>query len=409
MFEQSKLLVGRYRLDSIVGSGSSAQVWSAWDTALTRDVAIKILLPRSDQEKQRIWREARLAALLGNSAVPIYDYGDDGNRCFLVMELVEEPNLRTFLAETTDLASSAVIGLARHLLVALSLAHDMSIVHRDVKPENIFVDGTSEQIDRVRLVDFGLAFVKNLTAMSLGRLTEEQVLSGTPAYLSPEQARGVEIGRESDIYSAGCVLYEVCCGSPPFEGDLGELLSKHMYVPAIPLREREVKLPDAFMTLVDVMLSKNPSDRPSSKDAIDIIDAVTKGTPDLATSRRQSGHASREQRMVAAAAVSKAPAKVLRAMVSEDPPAWLATKLSAAGVVLPPFDDEPDFLLSTPAHLPTDTTLPIVVWSAEQALSLSGLIKAGVAFMLSPDTPVAGLHRTLQGLVSSANRMDGVP
>ncbi len=404
MSEQSKLLVGRYRLDSIVGSGSSAQVWSAWDTALARAVAIKILHPKGEQEKQRIWREARLAALLGSFAVPIYDYGDDGNRCFLVMELVEEPNLRTFLTETT-LQSSAVIGIAKHLLEGLAHAHDMSIIHRDVKPENIFVGGTSEKIDRVRLVDFGLAFVKAHTALSLGRLTEEQVLSGTPAYLSPEQAKGIEIGRESDIYSAGCVLYEVSCGKAPFEGDLGELLSKHMYVPAIPLQDRDVKLPHALMQLVDAMLSKSPSERPSSKDALAIIDALHEDSPDLATSRRPSGHASREERMVAAAASSVAPAhRVHATVVGEDPPSWLVEKLKAASVMLPPLDGPPDFILSPSAHVPATADLPIVVWSAGESLSLSSLIKAGIAFALSPDTPVAGLHRTLQGLIAAANR-----
>ncbi len=134
--------------------------------------------------------------------------------------------------------------------------------------------GSDGQISRVRLVDFGLAFKRAEQINSLGRLTDTSVLSGTPLYLSPEQARGGDIDSKSDVYSAGCVLYEVACGLAPFGGGLGELLSKHMYIPAIPLRERVPDIALAFSDLVDEMLEKPPEERPTAAAVVDALTAM---------------------------------------------------------------------------------------------------------------------------------------
>ncbi len=408
------LVAGRYRLDAVVGSGSSAEVWSAWDVVLSRAVAVKLLGPQSDTEKSRIWREARLAALLGDSvAVPMYDFGDDGKHCFLVMELVTDPSLRTFLKEMPQPPASIALTLGLHLLEALAQTHALSIVHRDVKPGNIFVGGSKERIDRVRLVDFGLAFLgtgdgKNA---SLGRLTDAQVLSGTPMYLSPEQAKGGDIHIETDVYSAGCVLYEVACGVPPFEGTLGELLSKHMYVPAIPLRERQPELPVEFTELVDSMLAKEPGERPTASEAHRRFQELVQNNPmATATFADRSPQSSRNDRMVEAGQVVEDDnAERLLSFSAEGPlPSWLSEKLADAGAHIASADLAPDLeiiALENVNEKSTTGSLGRVAWTENASdISIPALIESGIRFAISKDTPAKGLHRSLLRVVTRPSR-----
>ena len=123
-----------------------------------------------------------------------------------------------------------VIDIGAQIAEVLAAAHETSLVHRDIKPENIFIEGGSS----VKVVDFGLAFISAHDG-SLGRLTQDGVLGGTPAYMSPEQAQSEAISASSDIYSRGCLLYEMCCGEVPFVGSVPETLARHMYMPAKPL------------------------------------------------------------------------------------------------------------------------------------------------------------------------------
>jgi serine/threonine protein kinase len=413
--QPAALIVGRYRLDTVVGSGSSAQVWSAWDVVLSRTVAIKLLGPQSDEEKSRIWREARLAALLGDSvAVPIYDFGDDGEHCFLVMELVSDPSLREFLTETPKPAASVALTLGLHLFDALAQTHALSIVHRDVKPENIFVGGSAERIDRVRLVDFGLAFLGDGKNASLGRLTDDRVLSGTPMYLSPEQAMGADIHIETDVYSAGCVLYEVACGVPPFEGTLGELLSKHMYVPAISLRERRPELPLEFTELVDVMLAKKPKSRPTASEAHERLARLVQANPTATASfADRSLQSSRRDRMVEAGpVVTKAKAERLLSVISSSPlPQWLSEKLADSGVQLASDDLAPDFELISLKEVNVsapDSALPRIAWTENAAeISVAGLIESGIEFAISANTQPKRLLRSLLRLAKRPAKLEG--
>ena len=403
--QPTELIAGRYRLDRVVGAGSSAQVWAARDTVLSREVAIKLLGERSDEEQSRIWREARLAALLGDSiAVPIYDFGDDGTHCFLVMELVAEPSLRTLLDSTPSPVPAMALQVAQHLLEALAITHEMSVVHRDIKPENMFVGGPPGKVERVRLVDFGLAFLEGGAAVSLGRLTDDRVLSGTPAYLSPEQAKGQDINAESDIYSAGCVLYEISCGVPPFDGTLGELLSKHMYVPAIPLSERGLDLPDAFMDLVGAMLAKKPADRPTAAEALETLRAITSGeTVARGHGRDRTEQALRRDRMVPAGGrPGQGPDErpLLFAATAEELPGWLSEILAGAGVCRAAANQQAEFRLQPfdeSLRVESPSELPCVVWIEDAArLSIARLIEAGVAFAISQDTAPRGLRRNLR-------------
>lgn len=415
--QRAALIAGRYRLDTVVGQGSSAQVWSAWDIVLSRSVAVKLLGPQSDDEKSRIWREARLAALLGDSvAVPIYDFGDDGKHCFLVMELVSDPSLRTFLNETPEPPATVALTLGVHLLDALAKTHALSIVHRDVKPGNIFVSGSSERIDQLRLVDFGLAFLGNGdgTKESLGRLTDARVLSGTPVYLSPEQAKGGDIHIETDVYSAGCVLYEAACGVPPFDGTLGELLSKHMYVPAISLRERQPELPIEFTDLVDGMLAKSASFRPTAAEGHERLVRLLEANPfGSARFTDRSHQSSRHDRMVDAGhPVLPAKAERLLSISSSAPlPDWLREKLSEAGVDIATPDLAADLELIPLSEVNQGApsgALEQVAWTEDVSeISIAGLIESGVKFAISKNTAPKSLLRNLLRLVKRSEKHQG--
>ena len=218
------LFDGRYLIIRKLGSGGMANVYLAADQELGRRVAIKILDDRHARDEQfveRFRREAQNAAGLSHpSIVSIYDRGDSEGTYYIAMEYVEGRTLKELLVARGPSPLGIAIDYTRQILSALRFAHRNGIVHRDIKPHNVIVDGEG----RVKVMDFGIA-----RAGAASQMTEAGSIIGTAQYLSPEQARGAPVDQTSDLYSTGIVLYELLTGSVPFTGETPvEIAMKHL-------------------------------------------------------------------------------------------------------------------------------------------------------------------------------------
>ena len=217
---QPRLLGGRYELDGIVGRGGMAEVFRARDIRLDRIVGVKTLrddLARDQTFQARFRREAQSAASLNHpSIVAVYDTGEDmvgGTPMpYIVMEFVDGRTLRDLLRDDRRLLPERAAEITDGVLRALDYSHRNGIVHRDIKPGNVMLTRSGD----VKVMDFGIA-----RAVSDSQLTMTQTAQviGTAQYLSPEQARGERVDARSDLYSTGCLLYELLTGRPPFTGD----------------------------------------------------------------------------------------------------------------------------------------------------------------------------------------------
>jgi serine/threonine-protein kinase len=208
------LFDGRYQVVRRIGSGGMADVYLAEDQELGRRVAIKILNDRHAHDEQfveRFRREAKNAAALSHpNIVAIYDRGEAEGTYYIAMEYLDGRSLKELIVGRGPAPFPVAIDYARQILAALRFAHRNGIVHRDIKPHNVLVDGEG----RVKVTDFGIA-----RAGAASQMTEAGSIVGTAQYLSPEQAKGTAVDQRSDIYSLGVVLYELLTGSVPFTGD----------------------------------------------------------------------------------------------------------------------------------------------------------------------------------------------
>lgn len=209
-----ELLERRYRVDATIARGGMSTVYRGLDTRLDRPVAIKVMDPQFAADPAFVSRfefEARSVARLKHPAlVAVYDQGHDGDRAFLVMELVEGGTLRELLRERGPMPPHAVAAVAGPVLDALAVAHRGGLVHRDIKPENILISDSGE----VKIADFGL-----VRAAAAANTTSNSVILGTAAYLSPEQVTTGVSDTRSDVYSTGILLFELLTGRTPFTGD----------------------------------------------------------------------------------------------------------------------------------------------------------------------------------------------
>ncbi|NEC69809.1 serine/threonine-protein kinase, partial [Streptomyces sp. SID9727] len=279
---ETRLIQSRYRLLDLIGRGGMGEVWRARDEALGRQVAVKCLKPmsgRHDEDhtrivRERFRREARVAAALQHRGVTVvHDFGEYEGVLYLVMELLDGRNLSQLLEDNEQhpLPVDDIVDIAEQVADALGYTHQQGIVHRDLKPANIMrlSDGT------VKICDFGIARPGHGIPVT-SRLTGVGIAMGTPHYMSPEQISGGQVDHRSDLYSLGCVLYEIATGAPPFDlEDSWGILVGHRDTPPEPPRSHRAELPRFFDRVVLDLLAKTPEERPA--DAHDLRRRIAVG------------------------------------------------------------------------------------------------------------------------------------
>ena len=249
----------RYRIDRELGHGAMAVVYLATDLKHDRRVAIKVLKPELAYAlgPERFLREITIAARLNHpNILPLHDSGEAEGLLYYIMPYVEGESLRERLDRESKLPLDDAVRIACEVADALAYAHEEGLIHRDVKPENVLL-----QAGHALVSDFGIA--RALSAADNDRLTETGFAIGTPAYMSPEQGFGVrELDGRSDVYSLGCVLYEMLSGSPPFSGSSAQEIVAHHAVRAVPqLRTLGTIVPASVQAALDVALAKAPGER----------------------------------------------------------------------------------------------------------------------------------------------------
>ncbi len=287
--------LGRYEVRKVVGSGGMGVVFQAFDPDLQRIVALKTTLPAladNPSAKQRFLREARAAAAIKHDhIVTIFDVGEDHGIAYLAMEFLDGESLDQRIQRERRLPWHEALRIIRESAQGLVAAHEHGLIHRDIKPGNIWLEsrgegrkardetapmpdallvpGSSSLVSRVKILDFGLA----LPAADTANLTHSGAIVGTPAFMAPEQCRGQEVDARSDLFSLGCVLYRLATGEAPFRGNhaISTLIAVATTNP-LPPKELNPELPQAVCDLILRLLAKDPADRPPS--AVAVIEAI---------------------------------------------------------------------------------------------------------------------------------------
>ena len=335
-FVPGALFGERYRIVGLLGRGGMGEVYRADDLRLGQAVALKFL-PESLNEdagrRERFYNEVRMARQIAHPAVcRVYDIGEEEGQPFLTMEYVDGEDLASLLRRIGRLPADKAVDIARQLCAGLAAAHDKGVLHRDLKPDNVMLDGRG----KVRITDFGLAGLAET-------IQREDVRSGTPAYMSPEQLAGREVTVASDVYALGLVLYELFTGRKPFEGrTLAELMRKHEETTPADPSSLVQEIDPAVERVILRCLEKDPRLRPSS--ALAVAAALPGGDP-LAAALAAGELPSPE--MVAAAGAEALRARTARALLvvalvalALVPP--MARHIQITGMV--PLDKPPDAL-----------------------------------------------------------------
>jgi serine/threonine-protein kinase len=265
-----KILGERYELGAMIGTGGMADVYLAQDVRLNRQVAIKILrsdLARDPSFVTRFNKEAlSVAALNHPGIVSVYDSGKEdspsGAMPYIVMEYVEGKTLREIVNKGERFALNRAVEITEGILIALQYSHKNGIIHRDIKPGNIMITDNGD----VKVMDFGIA---RALADTGATMTSTWNIIGTAQYLSPEQATGTQADARSDLYSVGCLLYELLAGRPPFTGDTPVAIAyQHVSAPLIPITEIQESLDPALNAFFSIALAKDANERYQSANAM---------------------------------------------------------------------------------------------------------------------------------------------
>jgi serine/threonine protein kinase len=279
----------RYRILEKIGEGCMGEVYLAEHVALGRREAVKVLHPRIANDAQfvsRFQREARATNRVQHpNIVSVYDFGQlpDG-RFFLAMEYAEGERLDAVLRREGALPIGRAVRILRQLADAIYCAHSSGVVHRDLKPANLILVEHRGQPDTLKVLDFGMAKIIAPEYQEKVRLSLKGEVFGSPAYIAPEQWKGVQTDPRSDLYAFGCIAYEVLLGTPPFRGHLAELMEQHLKATPTPPRERRAEIPAMLDKLVMSCLAKEPAARlPTAQDVLWAIDRAVSLAPMVGT------------------------------------------------------------------------------------------------------------------------------
>jgi serine/threonine protein kinase len=255
--------VGRYELSKLLGRGGMGCVYLGWDAQLRRKVAVKVLLPEvagDAESRARFLREARAAAAVTHDhIVAVYEAGQDGDTAYMAMPYLPGMTLQQYLDAKGRPPIPVAVRIAREVASGLVAAHAAGLLHRDIKPGNVLLEAPK---GRVKILDFGLAAP---FAPDDAKLTQTGLVVGTPAYMSPEQARGWKTDHRTDLFSLGVVLYQLCTGRPPFTGTTTmDVLTALATEAPVSASKRNAEIPLRLELLLDRLLDKNPAGRPQS-------------------------------------------------------------------------------------------------------------------------------------------------
>lgn len=262
--------LGRYRVLKQLGRGGMGAVFLGFDARLDRKVALKVILPHyaaKPEARERFLREARTAAMVkSDHVVTIFDVGEERGIPFIAMEYLLGYPLDKYLKTKGELPQDQMLRVGRETALGLAAAHELGLVHRDIKPGNLWLEVPR---GRVKLLDFGLARVENDDV----HLTHSGAVVGTPAYMSPEQGRGEKVDHRSDLFSLGVMLYRLSTGAMPFRGSstMAILTSLAVDTPT-PVRQLNPELPDALEAVIGHLLAKDPAHRYQS--AMEVVEAL---------------------------------------------------------------------------------------------------------------------------------------
>jgi len=260
-----ELVGGRYKVLRTIGAGGMADVYLARDLNLQREVAVKVLRPdfsRDSSFRVRFLQEARAAANLSHpNIVTIYDFGEDPQRLFIVMEFVDGTDLKTLIHRRSTIPRPAALDLLIQVCEGVGYAHRAGLVHCDLKPQNILVSNA----ERAKITDFGIS--RALASIPLDE--QRDIIWGSPQYFSPEQASGAAPSPASDVYSLGVVLYEMLTGRLPFEAADPRMLAElHQVGSVLPPSQFEPSIPPALDQIIQKVLSKEPAARYRTADQL---------------------------------------------------------------------------------------------------------------------------------------------
>ncbi len=270
--------IGPYQIVKVLGFGGVGTVFEALDTQINRQVALKVLNRKwinDDVAKERFLREARLSAMVKSPHVAmIHAVGDDDGVPYLAMELLSGFSLEELIHQI-KLTMPQILRLAREMAKGLAAAHSHNLIHRDIKPGNIWLEtlpdpsGSDKKVYRVKILDFGLARLQEQT----DGLTRHGIVVGTPLYMSPEQINGSKLDPRSDLFSLGVVLYQLCTGKLPFHGEsVADVWDAILRLNPVNAREINPEVPQKFARLIDRLLNKSRDNRPL--DAVNVVRLV---------------------------------------------------------------------------------------------------------------------------------------
>ncbi|HEY6100940.1 MAG TPA: serine/threonine-protein kinase, partial [Anaeromyxobacter sp.] len=281
-----KVIADRYRLLALIGEGGMGAVYKAEHIRMGKALALKIL--RSDFAKdegavERFRAEAQIVSRLSHPhTIAVFDFGEieGGSGFYLAMEYVPGKDLAALLRETGRLPDSRVARIGSQILGSLAEAHDAGIVHRDIKPGNVMLMPTRSGEDFVKVLDFGIAKLRDDGSAAAAETTSAGAIVGTPNYLAPEQARGEAIDGRADLYAVGCLLYELAAGHAPFQAPTAmAVVSAHLHQPAPSLADEVPGVSRKLAEVIQRALSKKPENRHASADEMgDALLALTEPT-----------------------------------------------------------------------------------------------------------------------------------